>query len=316
MSGRRAFGSVACFLLLAVPASAQVKLEYKFPEKTNTRWKTVVRTHQIMTIMGMEIETGAEQTITTAREIGERDKDGNLPVKQTVEALQAMFSLPGNQNFSFDSANPDAKPDNEQLAFLVDALKAMIGASYTIVLDEKGQAKFVQGTEQLQARMADLNPLAAAQVRDQLEAETLRKQFQEDHSNLPEVLARKGEPWERTTERPLGGSQTFTFRERFEYEGTVEKDGKSLDKISSKVLDAKFAMGDNPSSPVKVTGSDIQVESSSGTILFDREAGLPVERSSTVRLKGTLKMSINGQELPADLDLTIDTTQTLAPQSK
>ena len=57
--------------------------------------------------------------------------------------------------------------------------------------------------------------------------------------NLPDVLARPGEPWERTETLSTGG-QEFGFRKKYEYAGTEKKGDKTLDKITSKVLEVKM----------------------------------------------------------------------------
>jgi hypothetical protein len=293
-------------LVAGVPARAQVKLEYKFPEKSKSTNRTTTKTHQVLSIMGMDVETEAEESVLTSTAVGTRNADGTLPVEQKVEAIRADLSLPGGLNVSFDSADPNAKIENPQLAFLGDVFKAFVGLGYTIVLDEHNKVKFVQGAEAFDTRLQGLDANAANALRGRLNADKLKRSFEQSHANLPEVLARPGEPWETTEVSEIGGDQTLTFRKRYEYLGTVERDGKTLDRIGVKALTVAYRMDPNSQSPVKATKSDLKIDKSEGSFLFDREMGQKVEGSEVTRIKGDITLTAEGKELPSTLDLTLD----------
>src|SRR5437764_303894 len=63
MIGRTALTTLAMVAGLTLPAQAQVKLAYKYPEGSSARYKTTSKTHQILTIAGMDVETEANETI-------------------------------------------------------------------------------------------------------------------------------------------------------------------------------------------------------------------------------------------------------------
>ena len=54
--------------------------------------------------------------------------------------------------------------------------------------------------------------------------------------------------------------------------------------------------------------SDLKVAKSEGLILFDVAAGQIELEQSMVQLKGSLKLGANGMEIPAVLDLTMEST--------
>ena len=62
------------------------------------------------------------------------------------------------------------------------------------------------------------------------------------------------------------------FKSQFTYEGTIERDGKTLDKITNKVLSVTFALDKSPL-PFSLKSSDLKAAESDGVILFDRERG-------------------------------------------
>lgn len=291
---------------VAPAAQAQVKLEYKYPEGRKSSYRASIKTHQVLSILGMDVETEADQSTVSSEAVGKRNADGTLPLTQKIESVRAQLSLPGGINVNFDSADPNAKIDNPQVAFLGEVFKALVGVSYTVVLDPKNKAKFVEGTETFDAALDKLDPKAAAVLRGRLGAEKLKRSFEEEHSDLPEVLARPGETWETTKVMDLEADQSLTFRNRYEYLGTVEKDGKQLDKIGVRALSVVYAVDPKSPSPLKVNKSDLKIDSSEGTILFDREAGQTVESKSVTRIKGDLTLVLNDKELPSTLDLTLD----------
>ncbi len=130
--------------------------------------------------------------------VGKKRADGTVPVDEKVESLNVDVSLPGGIMINYDSKNPNAKVDNPQLAFLVEVYKLVGEVAYTVVLDGQNKVKAVEGTEKMLEKADALNEMAKQSIRSRLDSQRLKTQFEQAHSNLPEVLARPGEPWERT----------------------------------------------------------------------------------------------------------------------
>src|SRR5262249_31127129 len=126
-------------------AQAQVKLEHKYTEGQKLTYKSTSKTHQILTLMGMEIETSEERTVVTSSTTGKRRSDSTLPVERKVESLRAEMALPGGNSLKFDTADPNAKIDTPGLAFLGDLFKLASEVAYTIVLDDQNKVKSIEG---------------------------------------------------------------------------------------------------------------------------------------------------------------------------
>jgi hypothetical protein len=296
-------------------AQAQVKLEYKFPEGRKLRYKTTSKTHQVLTIEGMEIPTDDQTTIVSARTVGKRRGDSSLPVHEKIESFRIELKFLGDVNVTYDSSDPEAKIDNDDLAFLGDVFKLVSAAEYTVVLDGQNKVAAVEGTEALLEKADKLQPEARDAIRQELQPETLQTQFEQEHRNLPDVLARPGEPWERTEIGDIDG-QSVTFRKKYEYAGTETKGNKTLDKIKGKVIEFKYNLDPQALSEFKVIKSDLKIESSDETILFDREAGCVVESRGKTRIKGSATFSIEDQEVPGELDMTLESQVELQPEAK
>ncbi len=298
--------AAACLVLSwSEMAQAQVKLQYKFPEGQKLTYKSTEKIRQVLTLMGMEIETEDDKTVVTSITVGKRRLDSTRPVEQKVESLRDELSLPGGLNVTYDSKEPDAKIETPGLAFLSEVFKLAGEINYTLVLDDQNKVKAIEGTEKLVEKADKLSPKAKETIRGSLDPDKLKRNFEQSHQNLPDVLARPGEPWERTLIRDVGSGQTITFRKKYEYVGTDKKGDKTLDKITAKVLEVKFTQDPESKSPLKVLKSDLKVDSSDETILFDHEEGCVVSARSKTRLKGSMTFSGGGMELPGAIDLTL-----------
>jgi hypothetical protein len=309
-------GAICVVICWSGPSRAQVKLEHKFPEGKKLTYKSTSKLHQNLTLMGMEIESGENRTVVTTQTPGKRRGDSSIPVESKIEAFRAELSLPGGIKLTFDSSDPDAKIDNPELAFLGELFKLTGELAYTIVLDDQNKVKAIEGTEKLQEKADKLDPKARDLVRGQFDADKLKRSFEQELHVLPDVLARPGEPWERSEVMELGGGQTFTFRKRYEYVGTEKKGNETLDKISSKVVEVAYKQDPNANTPLKVVKSNLKVDSSDGTILWDREGGHVASRRSRMRIKGDMTFSANGAELAGTLDLKMESNQELQPAAK
>jgi hypothetical protein len=303
-------------MVFSQAAQAQVKLEYKFPEGKKLTYKSTSKTHQVLTINGMEVPTDVEQTSVSSETVGKRRDDSTLPVEHKPESLRLELSSAGGINVTYDSSDPNAKIDDDRVAFLSDVFKLAGESVYTVVLDVQNKFKAIEGTEKLLEKADKLDEKAKALIRSQLHPDKLQKDFEQSHRNLPDVLARPGDSWERTETLGIGGGQTLTFRKKYEYAGTEKKGDKTFDKITSKAIDVKYSMDADAESPAKVTKSDLKIESSSATMLFDREAGCVVESKGKTQIKGSMTLSIQGQELPGELDLTLESDTRLQPAAK
>ena len=311
-----AFLGLACLpLAWSSTAQAQIKLERKYREGQKLTYKTTTKAHQSLTLMGMEIERHEERSVVTSLTCGKHRPDATLPLEWKVESLRTELSLPGGKRLTFDTTNPNTRIDEPGLAFLGDIFKLEGEVAYTIVLDEHNKVKAIEGSEKLKERAEKLDAQARELMTRQFESEKLKSDFEQRTQILPDVLARPGESWERTQLPEIGisGGQTLSLRKKFEYKGEEKKGDKTLDKITTKVLEVKFTNDPDSNPPLKPLKSDLKPESSSGTILVDREGGYVASSTEKVRIKGDITFSANGQEIQSTVDLNIETNVELLP---
>ncbi len=313
--GELAFLAIACSILIwPHAAQAQVKLEFKFPEGKKLAYKKTSKTHQKLTLMGMDIERDEERSEVILLTTGKHRGD-SLPVAWNVESLRVEMSLPSGK-FVFDTRDPKARIDSPGPVFLNEMFNLEGQLAFTVLLDKNNKVKAIEGAEKFQGKVEKLGPDSREQMNKRFESDKLQRIFEQEFQVLPDILARPGEPWERTQITDLGAGLAMNYRRKFEYMGTEKRQGETLDKISSKVLEVKYHVDPDSKLPLNPVKSDLKVESSGGTNLFDREAGHMVSSTERVRIKGDVTFSAQGQEVPSKLDLNIETSVQLQPSNK
>jgi hypothetical protein len=149
-------------------------------------------------------------------------------------------------------------------------------------------------------------------AKSQLDSEYLKKAANQDIAKLPTDPVNKGDSWQRTEVVNFGAGQIMTFETRYTYEGTVEKDGRQLEKIKVETLKVDFGLENSPL-PLTVKESKLKPAESSGTILFDRQRGHSVESTASLRITGDLTFVAGGNELPSKLDLKMESSAFVKP---
>ena len=319
-AGTRVVATLGMACLVALwpqKVGAQVKLEYKFPEGKKLTYKTTSRVRQLLTFTNnMEKESVLRETKVWTRSVGKRRIDSTLPIDEKVESLRDEYTFPGGIKLTLDSKDPKIKIDTPELAFLGDVFKLESEITYTALLDKETKVKAIEGTEKLKEKAEKLNtPIAREEFQNEIGTDRLKAKFEQATHNFPDAVARAGEPWERTEILDING-KTFTVRKKYEYRGTEKKGDKTLEKIGFKLIDIKYDQDPKGKLPVSVIKSDLKVESSEGTILFDREEGHVVSASDKLRIKGNMTYSGGGVDQTSAFDLNLDANTQLQPTAK
>jgi hypothetical protein len=302
MSRVLSFTSVIAVVLgIGATSSAQVKLEHKYPDGAKSTTVMQVKTKQVLTLAGMDIETGADQTFTITSVNGQRAADGTLQVVHKFDALTAKVSLPGGVELEFDSSKPNADPPGTQFDIVLDIYKVLAKSSWTATHDKSNRVISVEGRDKA---LESLDEALRAATKKQFEPEYLKQQANDELNKIPSKPVSKGDTWDLTTVVRLDSGQKLTFTTQYQYQGTAEHGGKQLDQIKSTTKEVTYSV--DADAPLKVTKSDLKVTSSDGLILFDREAGQVIESRNTMQIKGDLTLEVLGNEYPGKLDLTLE----------
>lgn len=303
-------GSVAFVtagLFATATALAQVNLRQDYQRTDEYVVETVNVIEQTLEIAGMRVETSAEQTARTRYRQGQRDGEGNSLVKLTMESLKAVMELAPGMSVNFDSEAGENKTDNPLLAPIVESLEAVSKLDLKYTISPEGKVLGVEGVEKA---LEAVSPQTRQLLQQQIDAEAVKLELQQEIDALPNRAVKEGEFWERTVIAPVGQGQVLTFGRRYEYAGTVKREGKVLHKVDLTDTEINFSIEADSTLPITVKESDLKIESSQGEILIDPELGRDVSTRMKTRIVGSIVFEAGGQELPAHLDLTIEVRST------
>ncbi len=289
-----------------IPAQAQVKLEHKFVEGTKTVNHTNMKVTQTLSLAGMNLETSSDRFVIASSLVGKRDADGKIRVEQNTDKLSVSVKLPGGLSLSFDSDDPGKKADNPALQPFVDVMAALSKAKIVFVHDQSGKVVAVEGLDKAAEKVSE-------EARGDLDPEIAKKNANQEQERLPTDPVKAGNTWTRNSELGLGSGQIMSLTVEYKYLGETKDGSKTYDKIEAKTINTSFSIADNSKLPLRVTKSDLKPTESSGTMLFDRAAGQWHSNKGKLRIQGDLEFSINGQNLPAKLDLTLESDTTRQP---
>ncbi len=293
---------LSCLVISSVPASAeaQVSLRYNPPVKEGAviRTEAEIETNQTLTIAGMPLETEANNFATTVSTIGQSTATGGYTAVGEYEVLQADLSLPGGIKVSFNSNNPDDQPANPQAAMIADMLRVMAPAKWQL---EMGSDHQVLKAEYVGGPITGISDI----FKHDADPERLKERGNNELIRYATDPVEPGDTWTRTEDLDVGSGQTFELEREYTYVGPEEKDDRSLEKVTVKVLSTELQVEDNPALPAKVTESDLEIASSEGTLWYDPEQKMYVETEQKFRVTGSITLSVSGMDLPGELDLTM-----------
>jgi hypothetical protein len=286
-----------------------VKLQYRYPEGRKLVYKQTQKQHIVTTVSGNAVETDSSETAIVARTVDKKRADSTLPVREAFESLRVEMRVASGERLIYDSTatDPEPKTDNPAQATLVNIFKLLREAAFTVVLDDRHRIKAVEGTGELLAKAEKLEASSRNAIHSQLEPEAIKAKFEAEFGILPDVSVRPGDHWERIELTPAANMGNSAVRKRYEYVGTEKKGAKTLDKISIKVMGFEFKPDAKAASTIKLVKAELAIDFSDGTVLFDQEAGCVVESRLTMRTKGRMTLSTEGQESPTEADLVFDT---------
>ena len=290
--------------LWVASATAQVNLRWQFDRDEQYVVETVIDVAQSLQIAGMDVESSSSRTVRSKYHQGERDGEGNSVVESAVESLKTDSQLAPGVTVEFDSSSgEEPQVDNPLLRPIVEAMKAASKISIRYTISPQGNVLAATGAQKV---LETASPEVRQLLAQDLNETKLRKEMQQTIDSLPNREVKSGDFWDQSVEMPLGQGQVMTFERRYEYVGEVEEGGMTLQKVA--VIDRGVDLRIDPGGglPLTLKESDLKIESSEGAILVDTELGRGISSQSRTQITGSMIFEVNGQELPAELDLTFD----------
>ena len=297
----------------AAPATdGPIPLAWSWTEGDVTRYRMTSDTES--TVSGNRLPepmtSHVRQRIEMTQEVDGVSEDGVATVLVTYDRLEITTEAPGQEEVRWSSDDPESG-DDTGMAQLAGAVGQLVGRTFTLRVDTRGEIVAVEGVDEI---LGDVAESLAAEEDAAVVRETMEAFLSEDNLKatvgqaLPSFPARPVAPGDSWTEQthlalPIFGAldqrQTYTF-ERLEGDEAVLS------------LDAEIRLGPDEQAaetvglPEQIAAlMDIEAETrrgdTEGMIRFDVGRGLLVRQDLTVRMDMTMTMTPKG-DLAAQMD--------------
>ena len=257
-----------------------------------------VTTDQTLTLNGNDIDTSASTFEQRAINVVDKSETSTkLAIK--TNRLQFDLTMPGGVNVSFDSDKPDQKAAIPQLQELFDMLAVASGMTANVELNSSAKV------ENFGIEAEGLDNLSES-MQTYLSEDRLKPQLDQEFQRIPLDAVKPGDTWERSETFDAGQGQFFTYTTTYKYEGTVEEDGQTYDKVTATYKNPKFDIEAGSTLPISVKSSELEINKSTATFLSAPNRGGLVKSTAKMKITGKIVFLGPGQnEIPGELDLTV-----------
>lgn len=272
-------------LALHAPVTAAeeppVKLQWSFKEGDVFYIRNDVNIKQTISGGGRKVDQNIEQSALTRFTVKKKNADKSVVLEQTFVDLKGKADLPG-----FD-----------------DAQKKMKGASLLVTLNDRGEPTRLEGYKDLLDKLADGDEKVRAMLATTLSEDVLKQTAYEAFSLVPNRAVKVGNKWERKNKVSMGPIGDIAGTASYTYAGTERVDGKNLEKIGFTGTMKYAPPGDQPQgAPFKIVKADLKVEEFKGTLYFDARAGRLTSSGVSMRLTGSMTMSVMGNTVDMEIE--------------
>ena len=260
------------------PVSAQeIMLKWGFQEGSQVVMQMTNRME--MSMPGGFSTQVMDQTVRMRQTVQSVDLSGDATLMVTTEHMRMEGIGPaGNQLYDSDTGDIPSDP-----AILGAA--AMVGQSYSMVVQPDGTVKSVQGIEELvEAMRTSFPPEVAPMLDEMFSADILIEIAQQGMQILPTDPISPGDSWQTsfTMPNPLLGEVTNNLT--FVLDQVEERDGKTIALLSSTgeiVADAPDGLEGLPME------MDVDAEMT-GSLIFELDRGLVLSSITTNKMTMTM----------------------------
>jgi hypothetical protein len=301
----------AVIVLAPAPVEETALLEWKF-EKDKTFYLTLTTdTDQTMNVMGNAVKQKQNQTFVISWTPLKQDDKKNWVLKQRIEAVRLEMDLGGNK-ISYDSEKDAGAAPNPVAA----AMKAMVGAEFTVTLSPEMKVIEFDGREALLKKLGAANPQGQPMLSQILSEDGLKQMAETCFGAIPNranKAVKKGESWQRKSVVSLGPLGAYETKYDYTYAGPV-RDTK-LEKLSVKAeMTYKAPAEQGGALPFTIKSCDLKSSDATGTIEYSRDKGRVEKSTMKMDLKGKLAIEIGGQTTEVELSQTQTTTATITDE--
>lgn len=263
----------------AGPARAQmaVDLRYKFEPGQKIDYQMTQNMTMVMAFQGQNITTTMQQNLDMTWHVVGVDKKGQATVKQKFNNLLFVMDAPTGK-IVFDSKS-GKDPEGAVGKILAPVFKAMVGAEFTLNMDDRGNISKVEIPEAFLKEMQKFP--GGGGFGGMFSQESFKQMMNKSGLILPREAVKKGETWNQKVEMnsPIGQmivNTTCTYKDK------EDVNGQPLELIT---VEPKITLKPDPNAAVK---AKLKSQTISGKSYFDNVKG----QLAQVQMHQTMEMEL------------------------
>jgi hypothetical protein len=298
MQRRVQLATFALLFLQAMPAAAQVKMEWKFKDGEEFFIEEKTSGKMSMKFEGMAMDMEQKSVRLLHFVVKSRSREG-MVLEQRTEAFSSEASIMGNPT--------PADTEVENL---------MKSGVFTFKLSPEGKVTEFTGYKEFAKNFADAianadetKALILKMMQSMVTEDLMRAGIVDLFDVLPSGAVKGGDTWKHTQALSFGPIGAFKVTQNMTYKGQNEKELAKVDTKGEFEFDVAKKADD--SIPFKITKFDFATKSYSGHMLFDAKAGRLTSGEFTTQMSGTLGAEAAGMQFQVELDGTQTMTRRL-----
>lgn len=256
------------------------------------------KTKQEMKVMGQVVIQEQSQEFLIEWAPGDKDKDGNYQVTQTIKGVKMTINIGGNK-ITYDSTGPKQKnPMTDFFDQLTKQdLKFVIKSDLSSVVSIEGGDKFVNS-------LGEINPQMQSLLKTILSDKALQKMAEPTWYAFPAggKLPAVNGTWTRESDLDLGPIGKYKTNFTFKYLGPDEKSkGKENIGIETKLEYQAPDAANKAGLPFVIHEAKLSAEKGTGKAVFNRQTGRFDSTEIKMKLTGTLTIEVGSMKTTVEL---------------
>jgi len=299
---------VGLFLMAPAAASAQKVLRWKLAKGEKYKVAVAQDLSMNMTMFGKPIKMTTDMDIEIRWTVNDVNDKGVASINQKIERVVMAMDAPNVGKIKYDSASED-EPEGmaKQIA---KGIRPLVGIEFVQQMNALGEVLSVKLTDKAAAALKESG--AGDPLKQMLEEGGLNQMAGHAGTVVPEKAVAVGDTWTKSTELTLPQGK-FKAEAVYTYEGTEQREGKTLDKIG---VAMKMKIGEDGTLKIKAgpgggeTTLTVKDQKHTGAMYFDSAAGRFVE--TNIKQEMTFQTSVG--EMKFDQNVVSNTKMTIEPE--
>ncbi|MGL4422370.1 MAG: DUF6263 family protein [Gemmataceae bacterium] len=221
--------------------------------------------------------------------------------RQTIEGAKMAIDIAGNA-IEYDSTNPTGGPGNN----LADFFSKLVGTEFVITFGKGMIVEKVDGKDDFLKKLGTVNQQMEAILKKILTDDALKQMSDPSFGLTPPGEQAPNGTWEKKSTLSLGpiGSYDVTYKYTYKGKDAIKKELDRVELVTTLVYKAPAENADGLLFKIKsgeLKSEEPKADAKPNFMLFNSKTGRVEESEVSVKLKGTINVTIGGTDTVVEI---------------